>query len=182
MDAAWFSQTLVSYHITTQYHNPEDHDLNLHSPEKLKSRKFKFASMTTNHPLAIFEDERLAFKLIIREVPSSKLGPQTGYCDSDFSRVSSAIPCKLWGTDIKYNTVASFRIPSHSSCAKLSFHLKVYIYGLTNLCGFISEAYTRVYPRRRTANGTALCTRCNRIAILWVSLVSFAAITLCVAS
>jgi hypothetical protein len=49
--------------------------------------------------------------------------------------------------------------------------------------------YTRVYPKvsgltlgARTANGTALCTRCSCIAILWVSLVSFIAITLCVAS
>jgi hypothetical protein len=34
----------------------------------------------------------------------------------------------------------------------------------------------------RTANGTASATRCSCIAILWVSLVSFATITLCVAS
>jgi hypothetical protein len=37
-------------------------------------------------------------------------------------------------------------------------------------------------PGARTANGTALCTRQSCIAILWVSLVSFATITLCVAS
>jgi hypothetical protein len=38
-------------------------------------------------------------------------------------------------------------------------------------------------PGARTANGTALsATRCSCIAILWVRLVSFAAITLCVAS
>jgi hypothetical protein len=39
-------------------------------------------------------------------------------------------------------------------------------------------------PGVRTANGTAFCsdTRCNCIAILSVSLVSFAAVTLCVAS
>jgi hypothetical protein len=36
-------------------------------------------------------------------------------------------------------------------------------------------------PGAKTANGTA-ATRCNCIAILWVRLVSFAAITLCVAS
>jgi hypothetical protein len=34
----------------------------------------------------------------------------------------------------------------------------------------------------RTANDTTLCTRCSCIAILWVSLVSFAATALCVAS
>jgi hypothetical protein len=33
----------------------------------------------------------------------------------------------------------------------------------------------------RTANGTAV-TRCSCIAILWVRLVSFAAITVCVSS
>jgi hypothetical protein len=36
-------------------------------------------------------------------------------------------------------------------------------------------------PGARTVNGTA-ATRCSCIAILWVSLVSFATITLCVAS
>jgi hypothetical protein len=36
-------------------------------------------------------------------------------------------------------------------------------------------------PGARTGNGTAV-TRCSCIAILWVSLVNFAAITLCVAS
>jgi len=29
MEAAWFSETVVFYHITAQSHNPEDHDLNL---------------------------------------------------------------------------------------------------------------------------------------------------------
>jgi hypothetical protein len=37
-------------------------------------------------------------------------------------------------------------------------------------------------PGARTANDTLPATRCSCIAILWVSLVSFAAITLCVAS
>jgi hypothetical protein len=37
-------------------------------------------------------------------------------------------------------------------------------------------------PGARTANDTALCSKYSCIAILWVSLVSFAAIILCVAS
>jgi hypothetical protein len=38
------------------------------------------------------------------------------------------------------------------------------------------------WPGARTANCTAFCTRCSCIAILWISLKSFAAISLCVAS
>jgi hypothetical protein len=36
MEAARSSETLVSYHITTRRHNPEDYDLNLHRRDKVK--------------------------------------------------------------------------------------------------------------------------------------------------
>jgi len=39
MEAATFSETFVSYHITTRRHTSEDLDLNLHRRESLKSRK-----------------------------------------------------------------------------------------------------------------------------------------------
>jgi hypothetical protein len=29
MEAAWSAETMLLYHVTTQRHNPEDHDFNL---------------------------------------------------------------------------------------------------------------------------------------------------------
>jgi len=40
MEAAWFSETLVFYHITTRFHYIEDHYMHLHRHENLKSRNF----------------------------------------------------------------------------------------------------------------------------------------------
>jgi hypothetical protein len=37
MGIAWSSETVVSYHITTWIHNPENHNLNLHCCENPKS-------------------------------------------------------------------------------------------------------------------------------------------------
>jgi hypothetical protein len=45
MEAARAAETLVSYHITTRRHNPEDYDLNLHRHENFKSRKLIYRSV-----------------------------------------------------------------------------------------------------------------------------------------
>jgi hypothetical protein len=39
MEAVRFSETLVSFCITTRFHNPQDRDLNLYHSENLKRRK-----------------------------------------------------------------------------------------------------------------------------------------------
>jgi len=45
-EAARSSKMLVSYHITTQFHNPEDHELNLHCCENLKFLIVEFKNVT----------------------------------------------------------------------------------------------------------------------------------------
>jgi hypothetical protein len=63
---------------------------------------------------------------------------------------------------------------------RVCMHAYVFIYLCTYVGGCIHK-FQDWPPGARTANGTAV-TRCSCIAILWVSLVSFAAVTLCVVS
>jgi hypothetical protein len=41
MEVAWFSDTFLSYYITTGHHNSEEHNLKLHRPENLKQRRVR---------------------------------------------------------------------------------------------------------------------------------------------
>jgi len=46
IEVAWSSETLVSYHNTTQHHNPENLDLNPHHYENLGSDQIKLSKLS----------------------------------------------------------------------------------------------------------------------------------------
>jgi hypothetical protein len=59
MEAASSTETSASYHITIMLHNPDNHDLNLHLREDLKSRK---NFMKTRVELAALNEQKDLFK------------------------------------------------------------------------------------------------------------------------
>jgi hypothetical protein len=89
------SETLVSYHITTRRHNPEDHDLNLHLREKFIHRFIKFVLISTcqrnikrhspnyknnNKPYGLMTEDDLGTLRLERV----KHNPTLGMLDDDF--------------------------------------------------------------------------------------------------
>jgi hypothetical protein len=48
MEAAWYTETLVSYRNTTRHHNPEELDLKHHRRESLKTLNFYGISAVLN--------------------------------------------------------------------------------------------------------------------------------------
>jgi hypothetical protein len=55
MEATWTSKTMVSYHSTTQHHNPEELDLKHHRRQSLKTRFYMFKQFTTISALCLSE-------------------------------------------------------------------------------------------------------------------------------
>jgi hypothetical protein len=160
MKAARSSETLVSYHTTTRRHNPEDLDLNSY-PQGGSSTNLR--NVSTQH---------------LHTIPMTSTWMFTLKMEAEWSSEKF----------VSYHNPEGFDSNSYTWLNLHPCRDKFFTKCLTS--NSLCMIFTRVWPKvsglaawsKNCKWYSSLQARCSCIAILWISLVSFATITLCVAA